>query len=175
MSIEEAYPFVYPAPLAKRVPPGRQTLPESDNNNNNKEMPTITQIIGVRGVVVALPAAHWIPHKFPNALVWDLLQYNYIKLEKINAGVIPNVTNHVSKSKDKDAAAKIKPKPFTESGEWRESLSILWKALSLAFVGLRLEVFSKYFLPSISSSYNFCFFFFALVYFITIIQVKHKQ
>lgn len=73
------------------------------------------------------------PHKFPNALVWDLLQYNYIDLEKVNAGVIPDATEHFAKSLDKDAASKIRPRPFTESGEWRNAVSILRKSLSIAF------------------------------------------
>lgn len=73
------------------------------------------------------------PHEFPNALVWDLLQYNYIDLEKVNAGVIPDVSELFVKSLDKDAASKIKARPFTESGEWRNAISILRKSLSIAF------------------------------------------
>lgn len=73
------------------------------------------------------------PHEFPNALVWDLLQYNYIDLERVNAGVIPDVAEQFVKSLDKDAASKVKPRPFTESGEWRNSISILRKSLSIAF------------------------------------------
>ncbi|EGG02806.1 uncharacterized protein MELLADRAFT_90715 [Melampsora larici-populina 98AG31] len=71
------------------------------------------------------------PANFPSALVWDLLQYNYIELEKINAGVVPDSSEHVHKSTNKDAASKIKPRQFTESGEWRNALSILFLQHSL--------------------------------------------
>lgn len=71
------------------------------------------------------------PPDFPGALVWDLLQYNYIDLEKINAGVIPQASEQVHKSTDKDAASKIKARPFSESGEWRNALSAAFVSISI--------------------------------------------
>lgn len=122
----------YDYPFAKRDEVNDKSLPLK-----SKEIRRYRDEYRSNTLKDAVDSFCWVGNKppdFPGALVWDLLQYNYIELEKINAGVIPNSSELVHKATDKDAAAKIKPRVFSKSGEWRNTLSILRKALSAAFV-----------------------------------------
>lgn len=83
-------------------------------------------------------------HDFPDALVRDLLQYKFINLEKINAGLGACKFDIFARSKDSDPAAKIKPKPFKEATEWRDAVTLLVETLCIGFVGF---LFFEFFFP----------------------------
>ncbi|EGG10177.1 uncharacterized protein MELLADRAFT_60668 [Melampsora larici-populina 98AG31] len=114
------------------LPIAQALIPLNTNTHSQKEMKEMIRL-SVKKREKSENIEKNIPPDFPGTLVWDLLEYNYIELEKINAGVVPNSSEQVHKATDKEAAGKIKPRPFTESGEWRNTLSILQKALSAAF------------------------------------------
>lgn len=90
---------------------------------------------------------------FPESLYPDLLQYQYIDLEKImheiysqssSSNVDQQVLKINTKTQSIETSSKAQKRSFTNSGEWRKALSVLRKSMCLAFP-CAVDSFKAYF------------------------------